>query len=210
MCALCKVIYSVGSATLIMIIGRDKTQFVAVYGTMLLLGLCFNLMCWISTVEVVQLNSGYSYDDESSITPPQTSSQSTRQRVQSISSSSRLPIRKILENKAAINLFMQRLIEEFSVELLCSYIEFHQFQTYLIDTFEITDIGRIEMVELPKDLVLPSVISSDETENKDDKILTAKHKAFLLHRKYTAIGSEYEINISGTMRDALTEFFFDD
>eukprot|EP01083_Nonionella_stella_P070627 189079_1 len=111
----------------------------------------------------------------------------------------------ILANKDALHLFMLHLSHEYSMEVLLSFIEFSQYLDYLktLDPKQIEEASShssMEDDELNSLLLSDSVpISSIVGNTEEDHGF--KQKAHQLFCKYIARGSEYEINISGRLRN---------
>jgi len=120
-----------------------------------------------------------------------------------------LQIYDILQDKELIDLFMQHLIEEFSMECLLSVIEFQQFKSYSMQQLNIntTDMGdAIKTVIFPDNVPQSNIVYNDhgeETEGEGDMLLLFKIKAYKLYEKYIKIGTEFEINISYRTRGTL-------
>ena len=129
----------------------------------------------------------------------------------------------MLSTESSIHAFMVHLSKEYSMEILLSYIELNQFQSYLIENIkselEQVSMDIIDVVTFPdnipqseiiygeKELILVDTISGN---HKDDPFLdNAKIKAHRLYKKYIKQGSEFEINISSTERLRLTNLLGD-
>merc|ERR1712228_632757 len=136
----------------------------------------------------------------------------------------------ILENETAINVFMMHLASEYSMEILLSSIEFTQFQEYILSHIPDIDDSTLETIKLikfpssiPKSSIVYDVFltgvaivyNSDPTENaivdqnntkntEDSFLHESKMRAHRLYKKYIEIGSEYEINLRGDLRDAIS------
>eukprot|EP01083_Nonionella_stella_P056556 148859_1 len=209
-----------GIATITMgIIGTQYLAHVIVSGTVLINGMCITIMCWCSTIKIIQKNTIYTYlehsRDRTDLEKSHTPSPLALSRINSRSRvrSSVITLDNILQKKAAIKLFMNHLTTEFSVELLTSYIEFNQFQQYLMGTFHLEHSNLIQLKSLPSDLAVSSIVAREDThidgvEVSDDDILRCKYKAYNLYNKYIAMGSAHEINIAYAERDRLDALFF--
>ena len=101
------------------------------------------------------------------------------------------------------------------MECLLSFIELHQYQLYLIEKQQ-EQSGNIDAeheLEMDLDITFPDnipisfIIECDEgnIDNYDGDVVvnTAKLKAYKLYEKYISVGSEFEINISGLMREKI-------
>ena len=89
----------------------------------------------------------------------------------------------------------------YSMEIVLYCIEIMQFQQYIqrhLDSVMINGVTHIEFPDIPN-----SEIIDDDIE--DTLIQNVKTKANKLFEKYIEAGTSFEINISGTMRDALTD-----
>ena len=110
-------------------------------------------------------------------------------------------------------------INRFSMEILLSFIEFNQFQKYLIDNSDIDDSSKesLELIQFPSNIPLSEIIESQQTEHHDNhgdnQLSVFKVKAHELFKKYIKPGAEFEINIKSDTRNKgyrlmndLTEF----
>ena len=95
------------------------------------------------------------------------------------------------------------------MECLLSYIEFTQYQQYLINNFidELNQniVNKINIVSFPSNVPISSIISTKQIN--DNPVSENKMKAFKLYKKYIECESEYEINISGEKRKKLDGIF---
>ena len=100
------------------------------------------------------------------------------------------------------------------MEILLSCIEIMQYQTYLrehVDDGDILDL--VDDVMFPENIPISKIVSStikndlngtNHGHQETEKLLRkAKNDAYKLFEKYIMIGSEFEVNISGVMRDGL-------
>eukprot|EP01083_Nonionella_stella_P001581 4553_1 len=111
----------------------------------------------------------------------------------------------VLSNKEALHLFMLHLSKEYSMEILLSYIEFNQYLSYLDSLEPNTSNNEYSMsnedeLDLNSLVLLDSVPTSSIVNNDHG----FKEKAYALYSKYIARGCEYEINISGKLRNEFT------
>ena len=100
---------------------------------------------------------------------------------------------------------MQHLVNEFSMECLISLIEFQQFKVHLIETFHIQDVD-VQIVGFTDTVPKSDIVYSEEAETANVILSSFKIKAHKLYSKYIETGSEYEINIPGTMRIHLNDY----
>ena len=157
---------------------------------------------------------------------------------------------EVLSDENGIDLLMQHLSREFSMECLLSLIEFIQFQIMIYNYISNQALKpKLFCVKTEIDLPLSIPISGivldidfghekkdshfddDKNENIDETnndqiqqqaslststtedglslskiwILDAKMKSIELYRKYVAVGSEYQINLSTRTRERLTD-----
>ena len=120
----------------------------------------------------------------------------------------------VLCNENSIDLLMQHLGREFSMECLLSLIEFIQFEEYVYEHIqndkklemdfskESTMIRNNHKIYLPDSIPKSSIVFSNDDTNKS-WIENAKHKCYLIFCKYINIESEYEINIAWRLRQKL-------
>eukprot|EP01084_Bolivina_argentea_P069929 127175_1 len=112
----------------------------------------------------------------------------------------------IFGHQTALNEFMKHLSLEFSTECLLAVIEFFQYQK--LAKYEL----NVHMDEKEQELLCDRIYftdcvpESDIVCNNEDSL---KEKAFNLYKKYAAIGSKYEINISYYQRNKLTNLMND-
>ena len=88
------------------------------------------------------------------------------------------------------------------MEILLWVIEISQFQNYIKPSLEKSgnySVTEINFVKIPSSEIF-EIDNTDETA-----IFSAKTIANKLYKKYIEDGSEYEINISGKMRDELSD-----
>ena len=116
----------------------------------------------------------------------------------------------------SLHLFMLHLSAEFNMECLLAYIEFTQYQTFVLQNMELDiDEGLYHLVSLPNNLPISSIVAyspiiehsraiemEDQSEDYDLKI-----KARHLFAKYLCPGCEYECNISGRLRSKSVRMF---
>lgn len=146
-----------------------------------------------------------------------------------------IKLEHLLSIRKPLNLFMQHLSKEYSTECLLSYIEFTQFQDWLLQQMrhhcEYLDVPLI-LYDTPSNIPISDIITKGEEEKSDiyldfgtdhvdvpsmihdpttssssnyhDAILKkAKIKAHKLFNKYIQTEAEYEINVSGLIRNKL-------
>eukprot|EP01083_Nonionella_stella_P160255 523659_1 len=180
----------------VVLLGDAATPYVAVTGNSFLSMFSITIMCYFSTIGVIKRNT----------------------LLKSSDGASRIELTQILKSKPAIKVFCGHLSREFSIELMCSYIEFHQYQCYLMEMFDIKELETVHLSEFAGDLVVSSIISDDDDLTADDggmetgnlPMLKAKWKAYRLFNKYVRCGSAYEINVDYDLRSQVDTFFFND
>ena len=109
----------------------------------------------------------------------------------------------VLGDDRLIDSFSNHLMREFSVECLLSFIEFEQFRARAMN--ELT-------IELPiaEPTVFSSIVpSSDIVSGIGKETPSLKECAYRLYIKYLAVGSEFEINISWSLRQKLNVLLSD-
>eukprot|EP01084_Bolivina_argentea_P060670 110836_1 len=136
---------------------------------------------------------------------------------------SNLSLVEILSDDETLNLFMQHLIKEFSMECILSTIEMLQFRNYAIKSLDINEVDVEDCVDIhfPDSIPQSEIVYSNEldktnvfdndklNETNDDMILKLKIKAYKLYEKYIASESDLEINISYRNRKLITELMDD-
>ena len=105
---------------------------------------------------------------------------------------------ELLKNAECFDYLMRYLATEFSMEILLSLLEIHQFQDYIMksDKMEIVN-DEIEILELTDDLPRSVIVYDEE--------LSLNEKALKIWQKYIIEGAEYEINISWLLRNQVNE-----
>eukprot|EP01084_Bolivina_argentea_P099121 178188_1 len=109
-----------------------------------------------------------------------------------------IDIELILSQAESVNAFMQHLSKEFSLECLLSLIEVSQFENYLIndEIHEIKEeiinkVNGANFIDFSESIPMSSIVES--TDDLDAK-------AYKIYQKYIAVGSEFELNIPGDMK----------
>eukprot|EP01084_Bolivina_argentea_P080153 145227_1 len=124
-----------------------------------------------------------------------------------------ITLQMVLSNQTTLNLFMNYLSTEYSMEILLSCIEIMQYQSY-VKNFMDKHFGSGNQIELlsgiPTSLIIEESAKTDginiEIDDTDGlNLYNAKIKAHKLYNKYIKENAEFEINISGNMRDILNE-----
>lgn len=147
-----------------------------------------------------------------------------RGNVNSISNSNTTAtLSMILGNEKSLNLFMNHLSKEYSLEILLSTIEFMQFQQYLqkhmngnmkvqythqldVSSESTVDSYEIKVIKFPVNIPRSQIIEECKVAGKQQSVLdVGKDIALGLYDKYIKFGSEFEINISGIMKDKLED-----
>ena len=102
------------------------------------------------------------------------------------------------------------------MEILLYVIEISQFQDYLrpyLDKNKEHNVTQIQFKNVPNSAILEEtdeiVLNPDTMNDKELFIQNAKIKAHKLFEKYIDDGTTFEINISGKMRDVLTDILCD-
>ena len=114
-----------------------------------------------------------------------------------IESINNIKLNQVLSQEKSLNLLMQHLAKEFSMECLLSLIEFLQWQEYILSKYD-WFVPEMNNISIKYEIVLPQSIPRSEIifDNYDSD----KMKAYKLFQKYVAVGSQYEINISSQTR----------
>eukprot|EP01084_Bolivina_argentea_P070531 128228_1 len=105
------------------------------------------------------------------------------------------PLLEFLSHTIAFSAFMTHLSYELSLENILSFVEFLQFQKYVLKQINDNENEQqllCDIVVLPDTVPLSAIVY-------DDKI-DIKHKAYLLYKKYISDDSPYTINISWKTR----------
>jgi len=138
--------------------------------------------------------------------------QSRHQRTKTVESE--MTFHQIMSDPTALNLFMVFLSKLYDMETLLSYIEFNQYQRYLMDMqiSLVTDAAkdRISEMNFPENIPLSEIMESRETGAEIHshgqgvtELDMAKIKAWKLYEKYVAPNSEFEIKIKSSERAKL-------
>eukprot|EP01084_Bolivina_argentea_P305097 527050_1 len=132
-----------------------------------------------------------------------------------LDNSNKVTLQMVLSNEITLNLFMNHLSTEYSMEILLFCIEIMQYQNYVKQHMETLTGDNITIIQFPKDIVMSAIVTTNynayeenkiDIENKNDEFtVDAKIKAHKLYAKYIDELAEFEINISGIMRDSLSE-----
>merc|ERR1711879_149886 len=109
-----------------------------------------------------------------------------------------LMLENVVRNDRLIDEFATHLLKEFSAECLLSWIEFNEYRNRVIQEFKLTNRQQMDLA--------PGVPQSDIVYAKGSSLKESGHK---LYEKYIANGSEFEINISGSMRNAVNALMSD-
>ena len=128
----------------------------------------------------------------------------------SILSDIQLPF--ILNDGVLYDLFMYHLMSEFSMECLLAFTEFEQYRLKCHDVFglDVQTTGDMRNVILAENIPKSAIVyDGDGSRDNDENVSIFKLKAYRLFRKYIAIGSEFEINISYSARRELINLMND-
>ena len=96
------------------------------------------------------------------------------------------------------------ILYRFSMENLLSFIEITQFQIYTRDKAEL-EHGS-DLITFPDNIPVSEIL---EEKQDDDELVDLKIKAHNIYKKYIAVGSELEINISWDARSKLIDILED-
>eukprot|EP01084_Bolivina_argentea_P149659 261409_1 len=123
-----------------------------------------------------------------------------------------ITLQMVLSDETTLNLFMNHLSTEYSMEILLSAIEIMQYQNYvkkLMDKHLYNPRSSAQFVHsIPTSEILDASerLNDIQMDNTDEwNICNAKIKAHKLYNKYMIESAEFEINISGQMRYTLSE-----
>lgn len=125
---------------------------------------------------------------------------------------SSITLQMVLENEEAVHLLMLYLSKQYSMELLLSFIEFVQYQQWILHDLGIAALTpqSSASMQFPCNIPHSEIIEMDEITIVGDivcesSLYSAKKKAHRLYKKFIAVGSEYEINISYVERGAVED-----
>ena len=118
-----------------------------------------------------------------------------KMKVHNASKSDMVSIDSVLSSESSIHAFMIHLSKEYSMELLLSYIEITQFQQYIAEHIEKSQLKEtsIQLTKFPNNIPQSEIIESKEeiriqaesgTDGDDFFIDNAKIKAQKLYKKY--------------------------
>ena len=110
------------------------------------------------------------------------------------------------------HLFMAYLSLEYSIEALLAFIEFNQFQKFIVSQLEneTQRVSDLKLVPLASNIPRSSIVYGGEENELDSKVYSAKLKAMRLYQKYIRIGTEFEINIGSRQRAKLQQTLGDE
>merc|ERR1712130_601666 len=107
-----------------------------------------------------------------------------------IESTSQRPIslHDILSEEKQINMFMQHLMKEFSMECLLSFIEMNQYKARFMEVFqiELNDENRVvtDWIVLPDGVSKSDIVYNEHEEDNDSSQLQSfMDKAYMLYNK---------------------------
>eukprot|EP01084_Bolivina_argentea_P263062 445120_1 len=127
--------------------------------------------------------------------------------------STHITLDMVLSNKTAFHWFMLHLSQEYSMECALSYIEFMQYQNYLLQSINMATINKIRHTRFPSNIPISEIIEYDDKLPDDyegDILLSvAKIKAHKIFNKYVKNYAEFEINISFEQRGRLRNILGD-
>eukprot|EP01083_Nonionella_stella_P030824 84432_1 len=128
-----------------------------------------------------------------------------------------ITLKTICSHHKSLNLFVVHLSKEFSMECLLSFIEFTQFQRYLLsmNTNENSKLHTIKDRDGKSNLLMGFPLNTPQSEiitkihaTKTSDIMTeVKLKAYALYHKYIAEQSEWEINLNYTQKRVMSTAF---
>ena len=111
-------------------------------------------------------------------------------------------------------------LNRMSIECILSYIEFIQFQNYLIrqskaNDYEISQdaLSKCTMLDIAADIPNSALVNQEQITQRSSKEDNAaeleltiwRAKAHELYRKYIKVGSEHEINLAGSERSYFSD-----
>mmetsp|Transcript_33095 Transcript_33095/g.53013 ORF Transcript_33095/g.53013 Transcript_33095/m.53013 type:complete len:518 (+) Transcript_33095:72-1625(+) len=130
-----------------------------------------------------------------------------------------ITVEMMLSEEHAFNAFLMYLAKEFAIENLLFFIEVNNYQKYLLVEHPIDICSRQKeqhLLELPSFVPESGIIAHQSqaiwihSENMDaethiDELYHEKRCAYDIYKKYIREECEMEINISGEMRDSITQ-----
>lgn len=121
-----------------------------------------------------------------------------------------ITLEQILMNKHALHQFMQHLFTEYSIECLISFIEFTQFQKYILQNGHGKE-NNVKMDDIHSDIPKSNIFDNDKQyfDSDEEFLKDVKLKSNLLYNKYIKTECELELNISSEMRQELTDILYD-
>ena len=114
--------------------------------------------------------------------------------------------RDIFTNEENVDLFAQHLLEEYSIEVLLSYIEFIQYKSLFKDQYYSTHKtgNKLETyffeIDVTKLKYVPESSIIYNSFNDNNIISNFKNMAWELFNKYVKKGVLYEVNISSSLK----------
>ena len=205
------------SSTITVFIAAPSICIVSLISTLYIPQKIINLANW-DKILIHQNDQNDQNFGEINLTSIQQISSQTQTRTQTTTSniddnddnlSNKQKLTNLLENQYKIELFIQHLNEEFSLEIMLSFIEFLQFRQYLaIISIKYKYINQemiyyINEYKLPQTQIIPkSTIVYNENlndsicRNEQELIKFFKEIAYQLYKKYIIANAELQINIS--------------
>jgi len=126
---------------------------------------------------------------------------------------------RLLGKDESLHLFMVHLSTEFNMECLLAYIEFTQFQSFVLEHYEVEIVEDFyHLVPFPRGLPISSIVAyvpvmmepdGDHVVEveAEDELHSLKIKGRLLFLKYLCPGCQYECNISSRLRSRAVRMF---
>eukprot|EP01083_Nonionella_stella_P033121 90687_1 len=111
-------------------------------------------------------------------------------------------VEAVLSDPQVLNVFMNHLAKEFSMECLLFYIELCQYERYLIQTnsdhsIKRVSVNRVRLIEFPSYIPASAIVQCREYETVETAMKIKAHK---LYKKYIESGTELEVNMSFDLR----------
>ena len=102
------------------------------------------------------------------------------------------------------------------MECLLAFIEFSQFERYLLSQIDIKERNEsdidVKLINFPSNIPMSIIVEEtiEKTKDVDDgKMYDIKMRAYRLYKKYIEMGSEFEINIGAVFKNEMEDLFDD-
>ena len=206
--------------------------YFATFMTVFVAGLSFCMVSLLSTLyipwKIMKLANWYGINNEESVYPESSETDLASLQLYHVSSSRKSKIQQGKKQELSmreklfmlfaggesgdsndIDLFISHINQEFSLEIMLSFIEFVQFRQFLKEIaikynyVDSEQIGGVESFRFSSTVPKSSIVYDHKgipCEDRDELVKFFKEIAYELYEKYIVVGTEFEINISYQLR----------